>query len=401
LNFQCSIAEICHGGLVSYADSPVEGTGMSAHKVVSVQVDPGTLRILPYAKKTAMVMGNLRDQFTGKVSPYCARSILNNLIHEAAEKHNIAFNVGAEIEFCLIHASTGQPVDNSLFGNTTTLNEQEGFISVLYEQCQQQFLPVELIHAESAGGQLEVVLEYSQNPVDMCDYIVLTKETILAVSHQFGFKALFLPKFDMQKAGNGLHVHLSIRDATTGNSLFCEGTSLTAKGSAFVEGILQHLPAITGLSLPTVNSHRRIGKGCWTGSVVGWAVEDKEVAIRVCSNLRTKQLDHMECKLLDSTANPYLAVGAMLNSGLSGIIQEVALRPSLHQEGSLVAHLGGPPAPLPSTLNEALDALEADSLLSKFFLGDKLSRAYLAVRRHEMERSSTMTVEDEVKEALL
>jgi glutamine synthetase len=51
-------------------------------------------------------------------------------------------------------------------------------------------------------------------------------------------------------------------------------------------------------------------------------------------------------------------------------------------------------------LGEALDALEADSALTKSFLGEPLAKAYLAVRRHEMERSSNMSVEDEVQEAL-
>ncbi|KAG7361714.1 glutamine synthetase [Nitzschia inconspicua] len=394
LHNQCSIAEICLGGLASYADVMVEGTGLTARNVLAVVADPETLRVLPYNTKSAVIIGNLHDQYTDEVSPFCSRSRLEMLVRDAAEQHNVAFSVGVELEFCLVRNINGKFVDNSVYANTTTLNEQEEFLSCLYEQCQQQDLAIELIHSESAGGQIEVVLEYSRNPVHCCDAIVLTKETIQAVAHRFGMKALFLPKFDMMKAGNGMHLHMSIRDAATGEPIFCQGNGLSEQGAAFVEGILQHLPAITGLTLPTVNSHRRIGKGCWTGTVVGWAVEDKETGIRVCSNLHTKEWDHVECKLVDNLANPYLAVGALLWSGLSGIIAKYKLRPSL----LTIPEEEAPP--LPKTLGEALDALEADSTLTETFLGGKVSQAYLAVRRHELHRSSRMTLEEEVREAL-
>lgn len=394
LHKQCSIAEVCHGGMASYADHMVEGTGMSPRNVLSIMADPETLRVLPYNTKSAVVMGNLHDQYTGDVSPYCTRSRLAKLVQEAADQHNVAFSVGAELEFCLVRKEDGQFVDNTIFASTVTLNEQEDFISSLYEQCQQQDLAVELIHSESAGGQLEVVLEYSNDPVHFSDAILLTKETIQAVAHQFGMKALFLPKFDIMKAGNGMHLHLSIRDATTGRPTFCQGSALSKEGAAFVEGILEHLSAIVGLTLPTVNSHRRVGKGCWTGSVVGWALEDKEASVRVCSNLQTKDWDHVECKLVDNFANPYLAVGALLQSGLSGIVAQSELRPSLHNQDDGAAPL------LPKSLKESLDALENDNLLTKSFLGEKLRQAYLAVRRHELARSAKMTLEEEVQNAL-
>ena len=57
--------------------------------------------------------------------------------------------VGAEVEFCLHDAKTGKPVDNSIFCNSTTLNQQEEFISDLYRQLKAQQIPVEALHAES------------------------------------------------------------------------------------------------------------------------------------------------------------------------------------------------------------------------------------------------------------
>lgn len=396
LDNQVSIAEVCYAGLPHYADFMIDGTGMNAKNVLIVQPDLNSFRILPYAKKSAVVFGNSIDQFTNEPSPLCTRSVLGKVVNEAREEHNIVFSVGVELEFCLVDAKTGQFVDDSVFANSVTLNEQEEFISDLYNQLQQQEIPIELVHAESGPGQVEVVLKHSDDILGLCDNVVLAKETVSNVARAHGCKALFLPKYDLMKAGNGMHVHMSFKDATTGQPLFCEGNSLSAKGASFVEGILSHLPAILGLTLPTVNSFRRVGPGCWTGSQVGWALEDKEAGIRVCSNLATKEWNHVECKLVDASGNLYLGLAALLYSGLDGLSQQLDLRPPLASE----ATASESSVPLPSTVEEALDALENDERINNALLGPRLSRGYLALRRNEAERASKMTLEDELKEAL-
>lgn len=395
LNDQVSIAEVCYAGLPNYADVMIDGTGTDAKNVLILQPDLSSFRILPYAKKTAIVMGNSVDQFTNEASPFCSRSLLGRVVRDAREQHNIAFSVGVEFEFCLVNAKTGSFVDDSVFANTITLNEQEEFLVDLCDQLKQQYIPIELIHAESGPGQLEVVMEHSNDLLAVADNIVLARETISAVSKAHGYRALFLPKYDASRAGNGMHVHVSIQDARTGDPLFCDGNSLSPKGSSFVEGLLDHLPAIMGLTMPTVNSFRRVGPGCWTGSKVGWALEDKEVGVRVCSNLTTKEWDHVECKLVDATCNPYLGLAALLHSGLDGINRQLKLRPPLSE-----AENDDRTAPLPASLEEALDALGHDEFIIDYLLGPRLSKGYLTLKRNEAQRSSEMTLEDEVREVL-
>ena len=94
LNDQVSIAEVCHAGLPYYADVMIEGTGTTAKNVLILQPDLSSFRILPYAKKTAIVMGNSFDQFTNEPSPFCSRSLLGRVVREAREQHNIAFVSG-------------------------------------------------------------------------------------------------------------------------------------------------------------------------------------------------------------------------------------------------------------------------------------------------------------------
>ena len=314
-------------------------------------------------------------------------------------------------------SKTEQFVDKSVFANTITLNEQEAFLDDLYNQLQEQYIAIELIHAESGPGQIEIVLEYIKNdPVQVVDNVLLAKETIHAVAHKYGLKALFIPKYDFLKAGNGLHVHMSIYDSITGEQIFCNNSSLTQKGSAFVEGILIHMKGLLGLTMPTVNSFRRVGPGCWTGSQIGWDLEDKECGVRVCSNIKTKEWDNVEYKFCDGSCNLYLGLAALLSSGLDGISKSFKLRPSLRELEKVVdenkSEGGGegeeeidqPSSstitdPIPASLIEALGALEEDNHIIDL-IGPRLSKAYLALRYDEAQRSSGMSLEDEVKEAL-
>lgn len=294
------------------------------------------------------------------------------------------------MEFCLHDAKTGKPVDHSNFCNSTTLNQQEEFISDLYKQLKAQRIPIEAIHAESAPGQLEVVLLYQTDPVLLVDFVVLTQETIRAVSRAHGLKALFLPKIHPESAGNGLHLHLSFNDVTSGENALSSIGSLSSRGQSFVEGILQHLFGLLGLTMPTANSYRRMGPGCWTGSQVAWASEDKEVPLRVCSSLYSQEWQHVEYKLCDSYGNLYLSLAAILLSGLDGIGKGLTLRPS---------NENGEADMLPNSLEKALGCLERDDLLLQF-MGSTLSKAYLALRRAEAKRSSAMSLEEEVQNAL-
>lgn len=63
--------------------------------------------------------------------------------------------------------------------------------------------------------------------------------------------------------------------------------------------------------------------GAWAGGTwVSWGLENKECPIRLVGS---PSKWHLELKALDGTANPYLAVAALLASGLEGIKRELHL----------------------------------------------------------------------------
>eukprot|EP00957_Ditylum_brightwellii_P046222 3507225-Ditylum_brightwellii.AAC.1 len=128
----------------------IPDTKLDARRVLTVKPDLGSLKILPYASQTAMVLGTLHDQVTGELSPLCTRGLLHIVIESTRDDFGLAFTVGAEIEFTLFHDDKTKQddmpvaVDESLFGHATTLNQQEEFISDLYDQLCKQNISVEL-----------------------------------------------------------------------------------------------------------------------------------------------------------------------------------------------------------------------------------------------------------------
>eukprot|EP00550_Attheya_septentrionalis_P008542 CAMPEP_0198286484 /NCGR_PEP_ID=MMETSP1449-20131203/5562_1 /TAXON_ID=420275 /ORGANISM="Attheya septentrionalis, Strain CCMP2084" /LENGTH=892 /DNA_ID=CAMNT_0043984245 /DNA_START=98 /DNA_END=2776 /DNA_ORIENTATION=- len=404
LNSRISIAQVCMAGLPNFADAMVNGTLLDARNVLAVHPDLGTLRILPYAPKSAVMLGTLHDNMsTGDLSPLCTRGLLIRLLETAKNDFGLAFSVGAELEFCLFRrvGDKFEPVDHSLFASSNTLNEQEKFISDLYAQLKHQDIDVETIHTESASGQLEVVLDYQLDAIKLADNVVLARETIRACAKQHDMIALFLPKINATQAGNGMHLHLSFRDLQSHEpteNAFPHQTirgAMSLKAESFTEGLLQHLPALLSLSIPTMNSFRRVGQGCWTGHSVGWAIEDKEAPLRVCIDLASGKATNVEMKLSDSTANIYLELAAILASGLDGILCNAKLRPTF-VSGSTV---GDELNKLPTSLSESLECLRGDAYLLDI-LGPELSTAYIAVREAEIDNSSDLTLEDEVQIAI-
>src|SRR5215218_616044 len=174
---------------------------------------------------------------------------------------------------------------------------------------------------------------------------------------------------------------------------------LLAEGRGLLAGVLAHLPALCGLTAPSFNSYHRIVPQYWAGAFTCWGHDNREAPLRLPSLFwgMEEASTNVELKAPDATSNPYLAVGGLIAAGLDGLgrglepPEPVEVDPATLSDDDR-ARLGI--APLPSTQEEALDALAADAVLTGA-LGPVLAESYLAVRRSEWEAYSA---EDEAFE---
>jgi glutamine synthetase len=394
-----AIVKVSIGGMPSYADLILPESGLTAAGTLMLRPDLETLRVLPYSPDSAIVLGSLHeDDATCNV---CCRSFLRSTVQDFMEKHNLIVTVGIELEFILFDVATGKPVDESNFANVTLLDQQQEFVGAVYGALTEQEISVELLHSESASGQMEIVLEYLDDPVKMADHAVLARQTIKAVAGQHGMKAVFLPKVFEQQAGNGCHVHLSLRDGVTRNNVFAPESAnkadkssvdsiMSRTGQSFVEGILRNLPALMAITMPTTSSFRRVGQGCWTGSQAVWAEDDKEAPLRVIASASPRISSRVEFKLCDSTANIYLALASIVLAGEDGIAKHLDLRAPLDSHG----------CSLPKTIMEGLNLLETSEMFQSK-LPEELRVCHLAIRRAEAIRGGDQSLQDELREVLL
>jgi glutamine synthetase len=165
------------------------------------------------------------------------------------------------------------------------------------------------------------------------------------------------------------------------------------KHASFYAGILKHLRAIMAFTNCNASSYERITDSAWSGGrYITWGTQNREAPLRKIEG------GHWELKCMDGMANMYLAMAAVLGTGLKGILDGEQL--TLKDCGSDPALLGncarqrlGIGERVPASLSEALDSLDADQGLTEV-LGKETVDAYLAVKRAEMEMLEGMDADD-------
>src|SRR5205823_10215647 len=191
-------------------------------------------------------------------------------------------------------------------------------------------------------------------------------------------------------AGNGGHIHFSLWDDDAKWNRFHDESAadrLSAEARSFIAGVLEHLPGLCGLTAPSFNSYHRIVPQFWAGAFACWGHDNREAPLRVPSVFwgMEEASTNAELKAADASSNPYLAVGGLIAAGLDGLEhgleppEPVEVDPATIPEDER-AQRGI--VRLPARQEEALDALEADEVLTSA-LGPVLTESYLAVRRSE------------------
>jgi len=207
------------------------------------------------------------------------------------------------------------------------------------------------------------------------------------------------PKPYLDQAGNGHHLHVSLyalEDDTP--VLFDASGKLSAAGSGFVGGLLEHLPAIMAFTAPSPNSYQRLAPGMWSSAYACYGPDNREAAVRLASPVAgaVSATANVELKPMDVTANPYLALAAFLAAGMDGIERNLDPgEPTTVDPATLSDEERASRGiyPLPASLDEALDALEGDEVLIEA-LGEPLVRTHRAVARAQAKMAKELSPEE-------
>jgi glutamine synthetase len=379
-------------------DAPVPGSGLGPVGEVRLVPDWDTLTPLPYAPGHARVIGDMvKDGYPWNL---CPRNFLKTMVAEA-ESEGLEVIAAFENEFYLLRQTPDGvvPADETVFASTLAMDLHQGVIDEIAEALVEQGMLVEQYYPESGPGQQEISILYT-HALGAADQQIAFRETVRAIALQHNLKASFLPKIFADKAGSGCHLHLSLWQ--DGQNLLpnleADG-GLSEVARRFIAGILHHLPALMALTTPSTNSYRRIRPHFWSGAFRCWGMDNREAAVRVPSNPEEISPTHFELKTVDASANPYLALGAVIAAGLDGVRhclelgEPVAVDPG-HMTESERSTRGI--ELLPTNLGESIEQLSNDKVLLDA-LGTELTQAYLAVRKAEWEVMKDLELEEEVK----
>ncbi len=366
-------------------------SGYSATGEVRLIPDLDTFRLLPYTSASASVLCDMQE-LNGGPWASCPRNFLKKQIEAAAD---MGFKVLAafEPEFMLgvMEAGEFRPVDKGLCFSTQSMNAADRFISRLFDCLERQDLKVEQYYAELGAGQHELSIEPA-TALTAADNLITYRETAYGVAQELGLTATFMPKRSSEDAGNGCHLHLSLWSSDEKTNLFYDAQSesgnLSEIGLQFIAGILTHLKALTAITCPSVNSYRRLKPRSWSSAYTCWGIDNREAALRVPSLFsgQESQTCNIELKACDATANPYLALGAVIACGLDGVKRKLVAPPAVQCEPSELSDeemIAGQIERLPQSLNEALTELEADLFLFQQ-LGPELANTFIVVKTSEV-----------------
>lgn len=226
------------------------------------------------------------------------------------------------------------------------------------------------------------------------DRSVVVKEVVREVARRRGGHVTFAPLLAPDGIGNGAHIHFSLVDeagAPVGYDPARPGCVGTRLGS-FAAGILAHLPALTAFAASSAVSYLRLVPHRWSAGTSCLGERNREAALRISPIVEFGGGDpagsfNLEFRAADSTGNPYLALGMLVRAGLEGLRAELPTPPILDRDPEALppdelAALSGPP--LPTSLPEALAAVEADPVVSGF-LPPRLLECFLGLKQAELD----------------
>lgn len=350
--------------------------------------DPATLRLLPWAPGTAWVLSDL-ELADGRPIPLCSRRLCRQAA-DALAAHGARLLVGLELELHLFDAASGEPIHPGW----DLLGERHAdLVHDRLEPIRQGLrglgLPPRSIEVELGPGQIELSFA-ATDATQAADDAVLVRTAVHQLARRNGMRASFQCRPTAASFPSGWHVHQSLL-GPEGEPLFTvaapsptapspsHGALLSDAGRHWLGGLLAHAAASCLLTTPTVNGYKRYRPNSVAPDRIAWSRQHRGAMIRLIGGGQDPGT-HLENRVADPAANPYLAIASQLVAGLDGLRRR--LEPPPLTTDPYRAEAGGL---LPRSLGEAIDAFDRAELYRTVW-GEEVVAYLLTLKRSEWSR---------------
>ena len=351
-------AEACNYLLAVDVDmNTVEGYAMSSWETgygdFEMKPDFDTLRLVPWHEGTAMCMADLQWHGDKPVAGLAAadpapparparRARLDGVRGHRARVHRLPRHLRAGVPQALPGPRARQPLQRRLL-DARDLAAGAADRAHPARDGAAPGLRVENSKGECNFGQHEINFTY-ETALHAADTHTIYKNGAKEIASQEGMAITFMAKYD-EREGNSCHIHLSVR-GEDGTPVFAEQPELFER---FLAGQLACLREMTLFKAPNVNSYKRFAEGSFAPTAVAWGRDNRTCSMRVIGEGHSLRI---ESRLAGGDVNPYLAIAAMIASGLHGIDNELELEPALEgnaytsDKPHVPEHAAGRPRPV-------------------------------------------------------
>jgi glutamine synthetase len=369
--------------------------------------DPATFRILPWADRTGWMLCDTYFS-NGQPMPLDGRGLMRRMLGELGEA-GYDYLAGIEVEYYIVKVDSDHltpanagftppapPVSIWQRGyqylSEVRLDSVADTLEAIRDGLAAVGLPPRSMEDEWGPGQME----FSFSPIGglaAADAVVLFRSAVKQICQRRGLLATFmcrpgLPNF----FSSGWHLHESLISRQEGTNAFAsEDDWLSATGRRFVAGLLEHSMPMAMFATPTVNGYKRYRPYSFAPDRVCWALENRGALIRV-QGAPGDTNSHVEMRMGEPAANPYLYMAANIAAGLDGMRRQLDPPPPVEADPYATQN-----PMLPASLGDAIGALEKDSFFRKAF-GETLVDYLLQMKRSEFGRYEAAVAENPLQE---
>ncbi|GIX17513.1 MAG: glutamine synthetase [Rhodothalassiaceae bacterium] len=335
---------------------------------------PHTLAIMPWADPPAAQF-QLAARGGQEGRPDLDPRIHAGRLVEALAREGLAATVAFELEFYLLAprlSPAGAPLpprapvggrrdpDHQVY-DMEQLAEFAPVIEDILAAAERQGLPVTVASTEYGRGQFEANLHHRTDALRAADEALALRRLVKGVARRHGLAASFMPKPFLDDAGSGMHVNVSLADAT-GRPLFAPGAdgALPAPLARAIAGLVETLPAFLALFAPHRNAWRRYRPNLFVPVAANWGIDNRSAALRVI--LDEPARCRIEHRVAGADASAHLVLLAVLAGMLHGIRRRLDPPPPVagNAGGAMDPAFAAGPAAAISRLRDAAPALAPD-----------------------------------------
>lgn len=386
--------------------SSIDGFVRIEESDMCLHPDLDSFVILPWDCDEGKTARLICDVYNSDGTPFEGdpRYVLRRAIKKAADMGYNCF-AGPECEFFLFHLDQNGKATTNTFdmGGYFDLGSVDRGESCRRDIClclEQMGFEIEASHHENAIAQHEIDFKYDE-VLRTADNVMTFKYVVKNLAHRHNLHATFMPKPIYGICGSGMHINISL--FKDGKNVFCDendAAGLSQTAYSFVAGVMHHIRAITVLTNPIVNSYKRLVPGYEAPVYIAWSAKNRSPLIRIPTARGSGT--RIELRNPDPSANPYLAMAAVLQAGLDGV--EKAMTPPPPKDSNIfdltpAQRKAADIHSLPKNLREAVKEFK-NSEFAKYTVGEHVHAKYVEAKQEEWKEYTTRVSQWEIDKYL-